>query len=347
MALEQSQYRLQARKNEDILPSHEQLAAFLDSPKRAGRKETHRDDLKYYLEFYAAVQEFALLRKRGNRTMPYQDALQYGVLDRSGLFTPGVRSAVEHFKYYRQALSEIDLKKPSVFIRSAEEEIARLRAGKKDEAARIDRLQRMIDERKRDMDAQRKRWSALQTELNAILAAVGVELEAIRKHCEASIGALVDLQVGKKAENRMIEYIKNHFKDQVRDSLQHGPVTKEFLESMKATVARLSKQISLQLLEDLFVMTGLYESVHDYAAASLKQLAPLLGQLAVRPQTDLEADRDFFSGVEQSLVAVLAGFRIEIRSPAAIPKDPEHEGILMDTRWDMLDRLFPGKTSGS
>jgi len=47
---------------------------------------------------------------------------------------------VEQYKFHINTLSQLDLKKPSAFIKSAEEEIARLNPKKKDEVARKERL---------------------------------------------------------------------------------------------------------------------------------------------------------------------------------------------------------------
>jgi hypothetical protein len=340
MPLDQPLFRFPSHRNEEILPTLEQLHAFLDSPKSAGRMETHRDDLKHYDHLFTAVEDFKQAGKQGGREPAFEEMLYYGVLLHARLFTPELRSAVEHFKYYRNALSEIDLKKPTAFIRAAEEEISRLKPGKREDAPKIERLRRMIDERKKELEAQKKRWPALRTELSTIALSIRDEIGSIRKLCESSIATLVDLQVGKKAESQMIEDIKGHFKDQVRDSLQHGPVTKEYLESMKATVARLSKQISLQLLEDIYIMTGLYEAVHDRAGAFAARLDPLVSQIDSRPQANLDDDKEFFARMEQELVAILSDVRIEFKSPADVPKDTDHEKILLQKRRDMLGRLF-------
>jgi hypothetical protein len=345
MPSDQPIYSPHTSANQAIVPTAEELQIFLDMPKKAGRMELHREDLARYVEQIRTVDDFKQSRKEGGLPYSFEEKLYYGVLLHTGFFTSQLRSAMEHFKYYRHALSDIDLKKPVAFIKSAEEEISRLKPNKKDDASKIARLQSMIEERKKDLDARKMRWPALRSELSAIVVSIRERLSEIQHLCEASITTLVDLQVGKKAESQLIEDVKTHFKDQIRDYLQHGPVTKEYVESMKDTVAALSKQISAQLLEDIYSMTGLYEAIHDGVCGILARLGPLIRQIPGKIASNLDGDKEVFAALEQELLSFLSDFRIELKPPQNVAKDMEHEKMLLEKRRDMLDRLFTILTS--
>ncbi len=215
-----------------------------------------------------------------------------------------------------------------------------MKPGRKDDAVKIARLQSLIDERKKHLEIQKTQWPALRAELGRVAGYLRDNVRAVQKKAEASIATLVDLQVGKKAEQQLIEDIKTHFKDQIRDYLQHGPVTKEYLDSTKEVVARLSKQISLQMLEDIFAMTGLYEAIHDHVRASADRLEPLMRQVAAGTAADLEQDRETFGRIEQELVGLVSAFPLELKPPHEKATDTEHGSILREKRRDMLDRLF-------
>ncbi len=325
--------------NNAFLPTSEELNHFLDGPKTAGRMEPHREELSWYAGMVKAVSDFEAGRKQGIPA-DFLEKLYYGVLIHSRFFNSALKTAVEQFKYYRHLLSAIDLKKTAAFIKSAEEEISRLKPGKKDDAVKIVRLQSLIDERRKHLEAQKAQGPALRSELSNVALYILENIISIRKLTEASIATLVDLQVGKKAEQQLIEDIKNHFKDQIRDYLQHGPVTREYIDSTKEIVARLSKQISLQMLEDIYAMTGLYEAVHDHARAAGERLEPLIKQTGAGAAPVLDRDREVFGRIEQELIFLVSPFPLELKPPHEKATDPDHGAILREKRRDMLDRLF-------
>ncbi len=333
-------FGLRFQSSKAILPGAHELSAFLESPRKEGRPERHGDDLAMYVRTLEAVAAFEQDRRQGTARYDFQEKMLYGVLAHSQFFRPELKSAVEQYKYHYHALAALDLRKPAAFIRSAEEEISRLNPKKKDETAKTARLQVMVDERKQDLDALKARWLALAGELSSIADYVRDNLSAVQELCEASIAALVDLQVGRKEEVHLIEDLKAHFKDQVRDSLQHGPVTKEYIETLKETVARLSKQISLLLLEDIYSLSGLYEAVHEHAGRTVRELGELATQVAKRKHASLDEDKDLYGRVEQALVSLVSGFRFELKARETTLREPEHEKILYEKRKEMLDHLF-------
>lgn len=334
-------FGLRFQSNEAILPGAHDLSAFLESPKKEGGRERHADDLAAYAETLQVVEDYERDRRQGAGSARFSEKMLYGVLAHSECFKPALKSAVELYKYHCHALAALDLRKPTAFIRSAEEEIGRLNPKKKDDAAKISRLQAMADDRKKDLEALKARWLALAAELTSIAAWVRDNLVLIQKLCESSITVLVGLQVGRKEEARLIEDLKTHFKDQVRDSLQQGPVTKEYIENLKETVPRLSKQLSLLLLEDVYSLTSLYEAMHDHAGKAAAALDALIKEAAVKKHASIDTDRDLSARIELVLIALLAGCRFTVKARDAVRGgDPEHEGLLLQKRKEMLDRLF-------
>lgn len=325
-------------ENEGIQPGPAELAAFLESPKKEGGRERHAADLTSYTATLQAVEDFE--QGRGAAPADLSERMLYGVLALPRCFTPAIKSVVELYKYHRHALASLDLRKPAVFIRSAEEEIGRLNPKRKDDAARINRLRELVESRKKDLEALRTRWSALVREMTGIAVYVRDNLIAVQKLCEASITVLAGLQVGRKEEARLIEDVKAHFKDQVRESLQQGPVTKEYLEQLKETVARLTKQLSLLLLEDVYAMTSLYEAIHEHARKAAGALDALLAEAAARKQGDLDADRDLFGRLEQVLVALVVTCRFEVKAREIALPDAEHGRLLQEKRREMLGHVF-------
>src|SRR5574341_1000131 len=314
--MDKSIFGLRFASNEAIHPGPQELGDFLERPLKEGGRERHADGVETSAR------------------------MLYGVLSHSRCFTPALKSAVELSLYYSHALASIDLRKPSSFIRSAEEEIGRLNPKRQEDAARIARLRDMTDERKKDLDGLKARWLALARELSGIAVYVRDNLVAVQKLCETSITILVGLQVGRKEEARIIEDIKAHFRDQVRDSLQLGAVTKEYIEQLKETVARLSKQMSLLLLEDSYSLTGLYEALHGHARDFSGKLDGLIAEAGRSKHGNIEEDKELYGRIAQTLTALVSTCRLEVKAADASHRDGSQERILIEKRKEMLDHLF-------
>jgi hypothetical protein len=116
MTTDKTIFGLRFRSNERLQPSIDGLRIFLDSPKREGKGKPHGDDLAVYRELLQAVESFEHGQQAG-----FRDRILFTVLGHSHLVKPALKSAVEQYKYHLHNLSELDLKKPSAFIKSAEE----------------------------------------------------------------------------------------------------------------------------------------------------------------------------------------------------------------------------------
>ncbi len=94
MPLDQSIFGIRAGADDAILPTIEELNAFLESPKTAGRMELHRDELSWYAGMVKAVSDFEAGRRQGIASGDFLEKLYYGVLLRSRFFTAELKTAV-------------------------------------------------------------------------------------------------------------------------------------------------------------------------------------------------------------------------------------------------------------
>ena len=334
MTVDKTIFGLRFRSNERLQPSLEELRNFLDNPKKADKGKLHSDDLAAYRDLLKAIESFEHGQQWG-----FRDRMLYGVLGHSHLVKPALKLAVEQYKFHVYTLSELDLKKPSAFITSAEDEIARLNPKKKDEAARKERLSGMVEERKRALNAMKKHWHALAEELGHIIEYVRDNLSKIEKLSEESIGILVHEQIGRKKEAVMIEDIKTQFKERLRESLHQGTITKEQLASAKEEVAGLSKRTADLLRSDGYMLAQLYEAIHDYSKKISRELEIVMGKIEHKENTSHDEDRELYMQAEKILVSLTHDCCFEIQA-SDIGTETEHEEILIEKRREMLDHLF-------
>ena len=230
----------------------------------------------------------------------FQGKMFYGVLSHSRFVNPALKSTVEQYKYLLHALISLDFKKPKVFIR---------------------------------------RWAALTEELSNIALYIRDNLLKIVKLCEASIVILVDLQIEKKFESQLIEEIKTHFKEHLKDSLHHGPIANQYLETVKKDVDRLSKEISVILREDVYALQNLYESIYDHTKKIAREIDTLMDKFKSRKGKNFEDDWGLLKQVEQVLISLISEYHVELTT-TEIRTETAHEDILWEKRKEMLDRLF-------
>jgi hypothetical protein len=335
MTADKTIFGLRFHSNERLQPSLEELRSFLDNPKKEDKGKLHSDDLAAYRNLLKAVESFEHGRQGG-----FRDRMLYGVLGHTHLVTPALKLAVEQYKFHVHTLSELDLKKPSAFIKSAEDEIAKLNPKKKDEAARKERLSGMVEERKRALNALKKHWHALAEELGHIIAYIRDNLAKIEKLSEESIVILVSDQIGKKKEVDLIEDIKTQFKERLRESLHQGTITKEQLAAVKAEVAGLSKLTADLLRSDGYMLAQLYETIHEYSKKISRELEIVMREIERKRHTSYnDEDRELYMQAEKILVALTNDCCFEI--PASdIGTETEHKEILVAKRREMLDHFF-------
>jgi hypothetical protein len=340
MTKDKSIFGLRYGSNEELAPTRDELEVFLKSPKEEGRLELHGNDLATYRELLEAVEAFEQHQREEFAEPPsFRDKMFYGVLGHSYFFSPVLASEVARFKYHLHALLTLDIKKPTAFIKSAEAEMSRLNPNKRDDAVKLDRLRTMVDERKRTRETLMRLRPALVRELGDIALYLRDNLVMIEKRCEMSIVLLVDLQISRKKENQMIEDIKAHFKEQLKDSLRKGPVPAEYVETMKKDVAQLSKEISYMFRDDIYALTRLYEAVHDHIKKTVLEIDNLTAKTELEKNKGIEDEQRLFVKIEQVLLSLISKYRFELK-PTIICSETAHENILLKKRKELLDYVF-------
>ncbi len=339
MMTDKSIFGLRFRSNADLQPTQEELGDFLESTKKDGGREPHGNDLSTYRELLKDVQAFENHQLQDRMRQDIRGKMFYIVLSHSRFVNSVLKSAVEEYKYFLRELIELDFKKPAVFIRSAEKEISTLNPKNQDHAVRLARLREMVDARKETLVILKRRWAELTEELSNIALYIRDNLIKIERLCETSIVVLVDFQIKRKEENQLIEEIKTHFKEHLKDSLHHGPITKQHLETVKNDVAILSKEISAIVREDVYALTGLYESIHDHVKKIANEIDALMTKIESKKNTSFLDDWELLAQVGQALVSLISDYHFELKS-TEIRTQTEYEDILLEKRKEMLDHLF-------
>ena len=339
MTKDKSIFGLRFGSNEELPPTREELAVFLKSPKEEGGRELHGNDLATYRELLDAVESFEQHRQQYAAPPGFREKMFYGVLGLSHFFSPVLASEVEQFKYHLHALLTLDLRKPAAFIKFAEAEMSRLNPKKKEDAVKLARLHAMVDERKRTLETAVRRRPALVRELGNIALYLRDNLVMIEKRCETSIVVLVDLQISRTKENRMIEDIKTHFKEHLKDSLRRGPVAAQYMENIKKDVALLSREISSMYRDDIYALTTLFEAVHDHAGNTAREIDILMAKTGREGNKGIEDDQSRFAKIEKVLVSLISEYHFELK-PAIIRSETAHEDILLINRKELLDHIF-------
>ena len=233
----------------------------------------------------------------------------------------------------------IDLKKPTTFIRSAEEEIARLSPKKKDEAAKRDRLQGMVDERKKALDALKKQWRALASELSGILEYVRDNLARVDTLCDLSGTVLINELNGGKKENELIEDIKTHYKERLREFLHHGSITKEQMEVAKEEVAAITKRLSGLVREDVQSVTIVYEAVRTHIRKLYPDLAGAAKTIEQKGHASIDEDVSLYAQAAGHLLSLISDLHVELK-PIDIGAETEQDALLFEKRREMLAYLL-------
>jgi hypothetical protein len=334
MTANETIFGLRFRASGKLQLSIDGLKIFLESPKKEDPGKLHGDDLAAYRELLKAVESF-----EHGKHEDFRDWMLFTVLDHSHLVKPALKSAVEQYKYHFYKLSQLDLKKPSAFIKSAEEEIARLNPKKKEEAVRKERLGGMVEERKQTLDLLTKQWLALAGELNDIIAYIRDNLVKIERLSQASIAILEGEKISRKKESDLIEDIKTQFKERLRGALHQGTITREQLETAKAEVASLSKRTADLIRSDVYTLTQLYVAIHEYCGKACRELDSRVDEIRNKKHASFDEDLDLYEQVEKILLTFTHDCHFEIQV-VDIATETEHDRILMDKRKEMLEHLF-------
>jgi hypothetical protein len=339
MTIHKPIFGLRFGSNEELSPTREELEAFLAGPRDEGGREPYGNALVTYRVLLEAIKAYEQQHPQDLTPQGFQEKMFYGVLGHSQFFNPVLASAVEQYNYHLHALKTLDFKKPLVFIKAAEDEMSGLNPKKREDAVKLDRFRDMIDERKKTLTLLERRRAALVRELGDIALYLRDNLFMIEKRCETSIVVLVELQISRKKENQLIEDIKTHFREHLRDFLHNGPVARQYIEIVKKDVAQLSKEISSIIREDVYALTRLYEAVHDHTKKAAGGIDALMAKTERGKTKSIEDDRRLFEDVEKVLISLISEYHFELK-PAIIRSETAHEDILLGKRRELLDHIF-------
>jgi hypothetical protein len=339
MPIDTTIFGLRFGSSGELMPTQEDLKAFLKSPKMRGGREQRGHDTDRYSELLQNLRSFDQRWREKEDSPGLREAMFYFVLDHSCFVNSALKSAVEQYQYHLHALTTLDFKKPTAFITAAEEEMSSLNPKKKEDAAKLSRLRVMVEDRSRMIEALRKHRDTLTGELSHIAQYVRDNLVKIEKLCETAIVVLVNVQIGGREEGRMIAEVREHFEEHLRDYRQHGPIPREYLENVRNTLEGLTKEISRFFREDVYALAGLYEAIHDHAQKAARELDALLAQSKNKKEKGAEDDAGLYVRGEGVLVSLVSDFRFELKT-AESPADSTSKDLLREKRRDMLERLF-------
>jgi hypothetical protein len=339
MMRNKSIFGLRFEGSEEFSPTPEELRAFLESPKKEGRRELHGLDLARYNELLDDMLAYNLYQRQNVGLRDIRERMFYEVLNHSCFSNTALKSAVEQYKYYVHALTTLNFRKPTAFIKTAAEEMGRLNPKKKADAAKLARLRFMVDERERTLEELTRRGAMLAVELNSLARYIRDNLSEIAKLCEASISILRDLKTEGQEERRLIDDIKTFFKEQLRNALHQGVITKQDLETAKKDVAALSREVSALLREDNEALTKLYEAIHDHTMKSAVEIEALLVKIDDNKKEDYEAIGNLFALVEPILVSLVSDYHFELDVKPA-RTETAHEHLLSEKRKETLNHIF-------
>ena len=332
-------FGLRFESNADLNPTQDELGHFLASTQKAGSREPHSSDLARYHGLIESIREFTRKQSVGEEPQIIRDRMFYGVLGFSQFVHPVLELAVGQFKYHLHILMALDFRKPEAFIKTAKEEIAGLDPKRKSDAAKLERLRGMVEERKQALATLRRRRSDLSQELRDISQYIRDNLVRIERLCEKSIGILVDLLVSRQAEQQLIGDIKEQIKASIKDSLQLGPVPRQLLEDAKKDVDVLSREITAIVRQDIYAMTGLYEAIHEHVRRTAGAIDGLLAKTGGGRDDRGDQDLAVFMQIEQALVTLIRDYCFELKV-GVVRSESAHEDVLRKKRHDLLDGIF-------
>jgi hypothetical protein len=339
MSLYESIFTFRIGPNERIRPSQDQLAAFLKTATKEDSRELHVADLAKYSRLLKDIELFEQRRSSGETQPDLGQLLFYGVLAFSRFAVQPLLTAIVEYKYHLQAMTAPDFTNPMKFIRSAEREMSRLNTKKIADVLRMKRLQEMVEERKKIIAGLRKQWMEPAAELRHITTYVKDNLAGVEKLCEAAVVILAEIDIARTKEHQLVEDLKTYFKDHLKEALHRGKITKQDLENTREDAEMLQLELSILIREDTDALTTLYDAVRDHVKKIGVDIVFLLAELGGKKGSSIAASTDIFKQIEHTLVSLITDYRFELQ-PRTTHTDTEHDAIIRDKRWEMLNYLF-------
>ncbi len=337
MASDESIFQPRVRTSAGLKPSQETLNAFLKGTGKAGGG-LHIKDLTAY---HGLLTENEAFQKRSHdeQQRDLAELIFFNVIDHSRFTNSTLLSEVVLYKYHLHTLNALDFKHPAAFIKSAEHEMSRLNAKKINDVLRMSRLQEMIAERKKILAALKVQWTELTAELRQIALYVRDNLVKIEKRCDAALVILSDPEACRTKELELIEDIKAHFKEYIKDALHRGQITKQDLEQAKKEAEELLAEMSKLVKDDTGAMTKLYGAVRDHVKKAATEIAVLLIDLESKKGKGVEENRTLYAQIEQVLVSLITDFQFD-RGVTPVRTKDAHREIATAKRKELVECLL-------
>jgi hypothetical protein len=330
----------QSFKSRDTLkPAQEEITAFLERTSKDGSREVPAGDLEQYRQLIKETEAFEHRGLRGQNEGDLREHMRYGVLGHAQFASTALLSAVELYKYHLHALSSLDFKTPASFIKSAEIEMGRLSKKRLNDVVRMARLQEMVAERKKIVEALKLQWAEIAAELRRIALYIRDNLSRIGQLCETSVVILAETGIGQQTEKQLIEDVKNLYKVKFKEALHRGKTSRQDLENAKQELDMLTTEMSIHAREDADVLTRLYETLFEHVKRTIQELDTVLTQIEHNKSGSVLESTGLFKRIEQVLVSLISDCRID-PNPSGIHTDTPHTDIIRNKRKEMLDYLF-------
>jgi len=337
MTRDDSLFSIRYASNEELYPSKEELRAFLAGPKQGGG--SHGKDLEPYQKLLADYLAFEKRKNQSAEAIDYRERMYYAVLGHSCFLNQAVEVSVEQYKYNVSSLERLEFRKPKAFVRAAEEELRGLDPKKKEDAVKLTRLLDMTDERKAVIEKMTRVWMTVSEELLSIIVYLKDNLVKINRLCGMSLDILKDEALARNEEERLLGDIKLQFKEQLKDSLHRGSITRQQLDAVQHDVSLLLKEMSALVKRDIDALKKLYQALFDHTGRVVSELDALVTQYTNRTTRDFEFEREVFFKAENVLVLLVSGFRFDMYASVTRSATP-YLSIMSEKRTEMFDHLF-------
>src|SRR5512135_132198 len=242
MTMNQTIFGVRTDSDENLQPTSEELAAFLESSGKDGGAESRIDALSTYRQLLKEADDFEQRQASDVAAPDIRQRILFGVLAHTQFLNSVLPSEVELYAYHMHRIESIDFKSPSTFIKSAEHEMSRLSAKRINDVMRMQRLQEMIAERKKILSTLKKQWLGITPELRRIALYVRDNLIRIEKLCETSVVILAEAGIGRTKEKQLIEDVNNYFRELLKKALHQGKITRENLEKARDEVDMMTTE---------------------------------------------------------------------------------------------------------
>ena len=166
-----------------------------------------------------------------------------------------------------------------------------------------------------------------------ILIYIRDNLVRIEKLCEASIVSLVELQLSRKQEDRLVEDLRGRFGEASAYNDQDCRALSE------RDAAILSKEMVTLFREDIYALACLYESNHYHAAEVVVKMDPLLKDIDGNEKRKFEEDRALYAKASAVLAYLIAGHRFDLKT-TEYHSETAFGHLVEEERKEMHSQLF-------